>query len=71
MHSSQRAVWRNGGGSADLKGSAEIPPLRQAASPLSASGENVVGRIAYRKESRNLENKNIVVFLRRKFNINK
>jgi hypothetical protein len=38
MHSSQRAVWRNGGGSADLKGSAENPPLRQAATPLNASG---------------------------------
>jgi hypothetical protein len=33
------------GGSEDLKGSAEMPPLRQAAIPLSASGGSVVGNI--------------------------
>jgi hypothetical protein len=33
-------------GSADLKGSAEIPPLRQAAIPLGASGESAVDRVA-------------------------
>jgi hypothetical protein len=33
-------------GSADLKGGAEMPPLRQAAIPLGASGESAVDRVA-------------------------
>jgi hypothetical protein len=32
-------------GSADLKGSAEMPPLRQAATPLCASSESAVDRV--------------------------
>ena len=37
-------------GRADLKGSAGMPPLRQAAIPLSASGESVVERVASNRE---------------------
>jgi len=33
-------------GRADLKGSAEMPPLRQAAIPLYASGRQVVDKTA-------------------------
>jgi hypothetical protein len=33
-------------GSADLKGSAEMPPLRQAAIPLRASVESVVDKVS-------------------------
>ena len=33
-------------GSADLKGSAEMPPLRQAAIPLGVSVESVVEKVA-------------------------
>ena len=37
-------------GRADLKGSGGMPPLRQAAIPLAASGDDAVERIPYRKE---------------------
>ena len=37
-------------GRADLKGSAEMPPLRQAAIPLCASGERVVEKAVPRKK---------------------
>jgi hypothetical protein len=38
------------GGSADLKGSGEIPPLRQAATPLCVSRESVVEKTTHLKE---------------------
>jgi len=42
--SSQRAVWRNGGGKCGMKMSCENPPLRQAAIPLGASGRERGGK---------------------------
>ena len=50
-------------GSADLKGSAEMPPLRQAAIPLGASGRQRGGQSCGNRENSTVEpNFNYIFF---------
>jgi hypothetical protein len=50
-HFVQSTSGATAAGSANVKGSAEIPPLRQAAIPLCVSTENVVEKVS-RSENR-------------------
>jgi hypothetical protein len=45
MPAANKRFGATAAGSADLKGSVEMPPLRQAAIPLAASGESVVEKV--------------------------